>query len=881
MLLVPFVSNQVQVVIILYTFVLIVNRYTVLVIIFLLIGSVSGRIYGLICTNSTGAPSLLADTSSPVSQFEMDPDAYDRLNALVLIFTALFSGYLYNDSASSRYPILGPYLLLVFACSTVLGLFYYAKLQTKGNLAKKYIGSRGGSSASSNNVANVKKPKTFTPNSSSLKMETVELPPRSFIELFKGDVNKACTAYNKTLEWRNHNCVDDIFRYPQDVFYEILDLYPHALHGVAFDGSHVVYELLGQAKPKQLVEAGIGPDKLVWHFVLRNEYIFHRFHKERAHALFDPRVESCVSKDELNKLYINEEPQVKIMTILDVAGIRVSDINSDVISFIKQSSDIIDAHYPGRVTRLVVVNAPTWFWSVWSMISRVLSESVRKKIVILNDTKGLDNIVPPDQRPKAYGGTDVDLGKSVEHLEFISIAESWKDFEETIMDGIPSNSTHSTKSELDISTTSKKTTASSSSFSNWISAPFQTEPEAHLGDENKFRYDPESSTWCLESQDEEESALISLGTTEEDARKGELTKEELEEHMMVLAIQAAHVAAKGAAGKGGKFDLKGFKDGNLIRSDNIVNMYGDTNSTMDSDIASSNERNQTKTSAHMFLLVTGAHFFTCISHSGLLCMLPVWFMTSEIKGGLGYTTFECGMCISAVALMLFHINIFFRQRLAFVLKTSPLRAMRIGAGAVMVSCILLPHLSHHDWQSTSSKSLEIRSHSISFAPLSALLPVILCAVIVCFARFCRNTSTVIFQIALDPSFKSPSTILTAITNLADVLGPVIFSSIFTSCYRTNHRYPFDTSFFLTVVACTALLLYIGTLMLNLSHRGDFGVITDVTIQAKRGRISESGFSCMDWLRLFALTYATLLYDDITLLLIPSSPRFHHLNFKEG
>ena len=74
-------------------------------------------------------------------------------------------------------------------------------------------------------------------------------------------------------------------------------------------------------------------------------------------------------------------------------------------------------------------------------------------------------------------------------------------------------------------------------------------------------------------------------------------------------------------------------------------------------------------------------------------------------------------------------------------------------------------------------------------------------------------------------------------------------------------------------------------MLNLSHKGDFGTITDVTIQSRRGRTSESGFSFMDWLRLFVLTYITLLYDDVSLLLLPShmshSARFQHLNFKEG
>jgi threonine dehydrogenase-like Zn-dependent dehydrogenase len=114
------------------------------------------------------------------------------------------------------------------------------------------------------------------------------------------------------------------------------------------------------------------------------------------------------------------------MTVLDVKDIRVSDVTTDVISFIKQSSDLIDNYYPGRVVRLVVCNAPTWFWSVWTMISRVLPESVRKKIVILNDVAGLEPIISASQRPVAYGGTSSDLGTSPEHLEFISIGERWK-----------------------------------------------------------------------------------------------------------------------------------------------------------------------------------------------------------------------------------------------------------------------------------------------------------------------------------------------------------------------------------------------------------------------------------------------------------------------
>jgi len=133
-----------------------------------------------------------------------------------------------------------------------------------------------------------------------------------------------------------------------------------------------------------------------------------------------------VAKDLLDPEYLTG-PCVQLMTIIDVKGIRMSDVSSSVLSFIKQSSNIIDNYYPGRVVRLVVCNAPSWFSSVWTMIQRVLPEAVRKKIVILNDVAGLDKVIAADQRPVSYGGTGVDLGSSVEHLEFLSIAKSWPD----------------------------------------------------------------------------------------------------------------------------------------------------------------------------------------------------------------------------------------------------------------------------------------------------------------------------------------------------------------------------------------------------------------------------------------------------------------------
>lgn len=80
----------------------------------------------------------------------------------------------------------------------------------------------------------------------------------------------------------------------------------------------------------------------------------------------------------------------------------------------------------GRVARLVIINAPSWFHSVWSMVARVLPDSVRKKVVIMHGVKGLDEFIHPTQRPEEFGGSDVPLGQAPEHLEFLQLEKDWE-----------------------------------------------------------------------------------------------------------------------------------------------------------------------------------------------------------------------------------------------------------------------------------------------------------------------------------------------------------------------------------------------------------------------------------------------------------------------
>lgn len=220
--------------------------------------------------------------------------------------------------------------------------------------------------------------------------------PQRYVAMW-GSLAAAHARFVATLNWRRANGMDDLLSHPQPFFAEVLQFYPHAIHGRSLDGCAVLYEVLGKVRTAELSKRGASATDILWHMLLRNEFVFQR--------VLGP--EGC------------------IMTVVDVKDVRVADISVDVISFLKQSTEVMDLHYPNRVRRLVICNAPYWFSSVWGMVASILPESVRRKISIIADVRGLDAFIAPEERPAQYGGTGVDLGCSPEHLQFLALPQGW------------------------------------------------------------------------------------------------------------------------------------------------------------------------------------------------------------------------------------------------------------------------------------------------------------------------------------------------------------------------------------------------------------------------------------------------------------------------
>jgi hypothetical protein len=481
-----------------------------------------------------------------------------------------------------------------------------------------------------------------------------EMPPEAYIKVRNGDIDEARKSYIATMRWRRDNEVDTILDTYQDHFEKIIELYPHLIHGFAKDGSVVVYERLGAAKPASLFSEGITPDHMTRHFLARNELIFRRF------------VPDVKIPDTNNKSF------GQLMTVLDVKGIRVADISTDVIKFIKLSSEITDSHYPGRVARLVICNAPIWFYSVWSMVANVLPADVVKKISIISGTKKLTEFIDPSQISEDYGGTGVPFGSTPENKTFLELPLSWTKPEFDSIINIIEPSVASINDQIDytdLPNVTKKDT------NGWMGSLFggNNTQVAYLGEKNGYRFDNSSSTWIFNVDDE-------ISTSSSSTK--ELSTSELEEHGVVLAIQAAHIAyinSKDVSKKSSNL----YQSGDMMENNDQEQSFGiSINNSLENrkdgvgNINNNLNQEVKMMSPQVFLLVISMYAFSCLVQTGIITLLPVWLSSDISQGGLGYRASDIGLILSGTGICLLIATIFLHVRLLYILRSTPVKSLR-------------------------------------------------------------------------------------------------------------------------------------------------------------------------------------------------------------
>jgi hypothetical protein len=220
-----------------------------------------------------------------------------------------------------------------------------------------------------------------------------ELPER-FLRAGKGNVDEGWRRYRATLQWRKEMGIDTILRRPNPRFALIKQHYLHYFHMRGKNNEPCFYEIPAKTNLKALREGGVSVEDLLQHYAMIVEYQWQ---------------------------IVERSDSAKSLYIIDLQGIRFGDFMGDVMDFVKRASAFCNQHYPERAGTVYIINVPSWFKMIWSVVKPWVDPVTLEKIHILRGAEEIRQTMQQrialEHLPPEYGGTSMPLGQSPEEVE--------------------------------------------------------------------------------------------------------------------------------------------------------------------------------------------------------------------------------------------------------------------------------------------------------------------------------------------------------------------------------------------------------------------------------------------------------------------------------
>ena len=103
--------------------------------------------------------------------------------------------------------------------------------------------------------------------------------------------------------------------------------------------------------------------------------------------------------------------------VLDLNKLTTSQLSRRALAIIKEQAAIDSVCFPETMSKMLIVNAPTYFSATWGIIKGWLDARTAAKIEVISSRstmeKRLLEFIDSDQLPKDYGGTGPDTSDSM------------------------------------------------------------------------------------------------------------------------------------------------------------------------------------------------------------------------------------------------------------------------------------------------------------------------------------------------------------------------------------------------------------------------------------------------------------------------------------
>lgn len=179
---------------------------------------------------------------------------------------------------------------------------------------------------------------------------------------FKRDLAK--NALEATIAWRRSNNIDTILARPHPKFDICKRVFPHYFCG-RDDTNHVILLQRPGLIDLSIAEANdLSGDDLLYHYIYEMEYLW---------QILEPVANGTMT------------------SIIDLTGLNLSILSKrELLNVVQKFCSTMDAHFPQRSHKTLLINSPKWFGAVYKLISPLLRETTKQKIIILSKGSNQD-----------------------------------------------------------------------------------------------------------------------------------------------------------------------------------------------------------------------------------------------------------------------------------------------------------------------------------------------------------------------------------------------------------------------------------------------------------------------------------------------------------
>lgn len=177
--------------------------------------------------------------------------------------------------------------------------------------------------------------------------------PSRYLKMQGDRRDHAKKALELTLRWRKEHDIDTILARPHEKFDLCKRVFPHYFCG-RDDSNHVILLQRPGLIDLNIAHAnGMSGEDLLYHYIYEMEYLW---------QVLEPSANGTMT------------------SIIDLTGLNLSVLGKrELMGVVQKFCSTMDAHFPTRSHKTLLINAPKWFGALYKIISPFYARAPRRK----------------------------------------------------------------------------------------------------------------------------------------------------------------------------------------------------------------------------------------------------------------------------------------------------------------------------------------------------------------------------------------------------------------------------------------------------------------------------------------------------------------------